>query len=196
MKIDLNAITPKQKLVISKGLCDYQYIMNNWEQDDADFRDVYYEFYLKARWAVMKKDGNRLPYFDKLQQISQDDNLMDILEELKEKMESGSYELSVGSKLLHTRNSAFPIYDSKVREYLMNNEGVEFWWNVSGTSRPPRTPKKEQIRHDWEMLCDWYREFLSSDRGRRWVEWFDDNFSTYKHISDVKKIDFIIFATN
>ena len=195
MKIELNKITPKQKLIISKGLCDYQYIMENWEKNDADFRDVYYEFYLKARWAKMNKEENKEPYFNKLQHISSEANLMDILDELKEEMASGSYELSIGSKLLHTRNSMFPIYDSKVREYLMNNEGVEFWWNVSGTSRPPRTPKKEQIRHDWEILCNWYQNFLTSERGKQWVEWFDINFSAYTHISNVKKIDFIIFAT-
>ena len=49
MKIDVNGITSRQKLVIAKGLCDYQYIMDNWKKDDVDFRDVYYEFYLKAR---------------------------------------------------------------------------------------------------------------------------------------------------
>lgn len=196
MTIDIDKITPRQKLVISKGLCDYQYIMENWAKDDADFRDVYYEFYLKARWASMNKEGNKLPYFSKLQQISPDDKLMDILDELKEEMESGSYELSIGSKLLHTRNDLSPIYDSKVRKYLMRAENVEFWWNASGTSRPSGTSKKEQIRHDWETLCNWYQNFLVSSRGKQWVQWFDVNFPAYKHISDVKKIDFIIFATN
>ena len=144
----------------------------------------------------MNKQENKFPYFHKLQQISPDDDFMKILDELKQEMISGSYELSIGSKLLHTRNDSFPIYDSKVREYLLNVENVEFWWNVRGTSMPKGTSKREQIKHDWETLCNWYKSFLASARGIQWINWFDENFPNHKDISDVKKIDFIIFATN
>lgn len=34
----------RQKLTIAKGLCDYQYIIGNWQTKDADFQAVYYEF--------------------------------------------------------------------------------------------------------------------------------------------------------
>ena len=91
---------------------------------------------MKARWAVMNKTGNSQPYFEKLQSISPDADLMSILEELKSEMEKGSYELSLGSKLLHIRNTASPIYDSKVREYLSKAEGVKFWWHVTGSHAP------------------------------------------------------------
>jgi hypothetical protein len=40
MKIELEKITPRQKLKIAKGLCDYQYIMDNWQVNDDDFQDV------------------------------------------------------------------------------------------------------------------------------------------------------------
>ena len=45
MRIDVERITPRQKLTIAKGLCEYEYIMENWKNDDTDFREVYYEFY-------------------------------------------------------------------------------------------------------------------------------------------------------
>lgn len=32
MSINVSKITPRQKLTIAKGLCDYQYIMDNWEK--------------------------------------------------------------------------------------------------------------------------------------------------------------------
>ena len=51
------------KSTIAKGLCEYEYIMENWKNDDTDFREVYYEFYLKARWAVMSNPNNNIPYF-------------------------------------------------------------------------------------------------------------------------------------
>ena len=98
--------------------------------------------------------------------------------------------------MLHTRNDALPIYDSKVRVYLSNAENVEFWWNRYGTSAPRGTSEREKLKHDWETLCNWYQEFLVSSRGKQWVDWFDRNFPNHKHISDVKKVDFIIFATN
>ena len=196
MYIDIDKITERQKLIIAKGLCDYQHIMENWQKNDADFQAVYYEFYMKARWAVMNKTGNSQPYFEKLQSISPDADLMVILEELKSEMEKGSYELSLGSKLLHTRNTASPIYDSKVREYLSKEEGVEFWWHVKGSQAPRGISEFAKIKHDWEKLCNWYAEFVPSERGRRWIEWFDTNFPAYRNISDIKKIDFIIFATN
>lgn len=198
MGIDVSRITPRQKLIIAKGLCDYQYIMDNWKANDADFQEVYYEFYLKARWAVMNRPGNKEPYFQKLQSISPEDSLIDILSDLKEEMEKQSYELSIGSKLLHTRNASSPIYDSKVREYLSKEENVDFWWQrankVSGA--PWGTSECEKIKHDWLALCKWYNVFLASSRGSQWIEWFDRNFPTYAHISNTKKVDFIIFATN
>lgn len=200
MSINIEMITPRQKLIIAKGLCDYQYIMDNWEKNDDDFRTVYYDFYLKARWAVMSKESNSQPYFRKLQTILPTDDLVDIVSDLKEEMERQSYELSLISKLLHTRNPSSPIYDSKVREYLSREENVEFWWQrktgMSGKSAPRGTAEIAKIEHDWLALCEWYKEFLQSSRGLQWIEWFDSNFPTYKHISSVKKVDFIIFAAN
>lgn len=67
-------------------------------KNDADFQVVYYEFYLKARWATMNNPNNKEPYFQKLQSISPEDSLIDILNDLKEEMASQSYELSLGSK--------------------------------------------------------------------------------------------------
>ena len=200
MSIDVNKITPRQKLIIAQGICEYQYIMDNWQENDKDFQDVFYEFYLKARWAVMNKPSNKIPYFQKLQSISPTDDLMDIICDLKSEMENKSYELSLGSKLLHTRNTSSPIYDSKVREYLSKEENVEFWWyrtkGMSGSSAPRGTSEFDKIKHDWQELCNWYSMFLSSPRGEEWIKWFDANFPTYTSISDVKKVDFIIFAVN
>lgn len=194
MKIDVYQITPRQKLAIAKGLCDYRYIMEYWKQNDSDFQKVFYDFYLKARWAIMNKTGNKEPYFKKLQEISPDDSLIDILKDLKLRMESDSYEFSIGSKLLHTRNPSMPIYDSKVRDYLSAEEKVSFLWYQSGTSRDKSA--LEKIEYDWKKLREWYDCFLNSEQGLEWLSWFDRCFPAYADISSVKKVDFIIFATN
>lgn len=61
MKIEVQKITSRQKLIIEKGLCDYRYIMKDWKKNDSDFQSVFYDFYLKARWAVMSKPENTAP---------------------------------------------------------------------------------------------------------------------------------------
>ncbi len=197
--MELSSITSLQKLTIAKGLCDYQFIMENWQTNSEDFKTVYYDFYLKARWTVMTKSSNSIPYFKKLQSISPTDDLMNIMIDLKEEMNQHDFEFSLSSKLLHTRNPSSPIYDSKVREYLSKEEDVEFWWarnkGMYGKPAPRGTSEYEKIKHDWISLCEWYDQFLLSNRCKEWIEWFDNNFPNYKTISSVKKIDFIIFAT-
>ena len=199
MAIHLQAITPVQKLTIAKGLCDYQFIMEYWHTNSEDFRNVYYNFYLKARWAVMSKRGNRDPYFQKLTSITPSNDLIEIIIDLKETMECHSLELSLASKLLHTVNPLSPIYDKKIREYLAHEENVEFWWQRSkkmyGQSAPRGTSELDKIKHDWTALNHWYQSFLTSPRGHEWIAWFDTNFPDHTAISDVKKIDFIIFST-
>ncbi len=199
MPIILNNITERQKLIIAKGLLDYQFIMQNWETNTKDFQDVYYEFYLKARWAVMKKPANSSSYFDLLQS-TQSTDLIDIIDKLKQRTAQKSYEFSLCSKLLHTIKPESPIYDSKVREYLSKNEQVELWWHrnkgMYGKPAPRGTSEIKKIEHDWELLCGWYEKFLASTVGKEWIEWFDNNFPLYNGISNYKKVDFIIFATN
>lgn len=194
MRIDIEKITDRQKLAIEKGLCDYRYIMNHWKENSDDFQEIFYGFYLKARWATMNKPGNRKPYFEKLQSAQPMDSLIDIIDDLHESMESHTYEFSLASKLLHTRNDTMPIYDKKVREYLSKCEGVRLWRQCVGA--PRGVSDREKILHDWMLLQEWYDRFLGSVKGEQWVVWFDESFPQHTNISDVKKVDFIIFATN
>ncbi|MBR5337762.1 MAG: hypothetical protein IK152_07240 [Lachnospiraceae bacterium] len=197
-RMDICCITPRQKLIIAKGLCDYQYIMENWQVNDKDFQEVYYEFYLKARWPVLSNATNKKVYFNKLQSVSLEEGFISILDSLYNEMENHSYEFSLTTKLLHTRDTSMPIYDSKVRDYLSKGEKVNLWWMIPNyVSHAPRgTSEYEKIKHDWEELCKWYISFMDTERCKTWIAWFDDNFPAYVKISNVKKIDFIIFATN
>ena len=197
MLLDLSLITNRQKLTIAKGLLDYQYIMNYWKTDcvnadttiQDDFRSVYYGFYLKARWAKMGNEEYQNEYFQLLHSSPQHD-LMTIIDIFKNK--SGDYEFSICSKLLHTINPTFPIYDSKVRIFLKNKVGLDFWYL---TGRKASKTTEEKIKNDWTLLCTWYRDFIKTTEGKDWIAWFDVNFPGFQSISDVKKIDFIIFAT-
>lgn len=191
MAIILDRITEREKLIIAKGLLDYQFIMDNWKRNTKDFQDVYYEFYLKARWAIMKNSQNSDAYFDVLGSIGSNAEIMNVIEALRSKLGSDQYEFSICSKLLHTVNPNSPIYDSKVRKYLSKEEKVKLCFHTN-----KNIDKKEKIEKDWQAICNWYKNFLGSERGKEWIAWFDENFPSYSSISDYKKIDFIIFATN
>ena len=39
-----------------------------------------------------------------------------------------------------------------------------------------------------------YDAFIKTKTAADWIKWFDSNFPTYVSISDIKKIDFIIFT--
>lgn len=192
MKINLNYITPFEKLTIQKGLCDYEYIMNHWQENDDDFQRVYYNFYLSARWVKMGKKNIKDFYFSKLQSISADDDLISIIDDFAKNSTDECLEFSIISKMLHTRNNNSPIYDSKIRNYLSECENQQFYWQRKGA--PRGMTQHEKIEHDWTLLKKWYSDFLESDRGKQWIEWFDVTFPAYSHISSVKKVDFIIFA--
>lgn len=151
MAIDLNKVTSKQKLIIEKGLLDYVYIMKYWKDNDIDFQKIYYDFYLKARWKVMSKPENQYIYFKKLQDLNPNESLLDVLFYLREHMDSKSFEFSIATKLLHTRNDHMPIYDSKIRNYLIRQENVRLWWLTSFKNSGDKA-KLAQIEHDWDLL--------------------------------------------
>lgn len=197
--VDLEDITELQKLKIEKGLCDYRYIMNNWKKNDADFQKVYYDFYLKSRWALTKNAYFKKKYFCLLSNIPSDTNVVELVRVFHEDKRIGSYELSIISKMVHTVNPYSPIYDSAVREFLVKKCHLNLWWQTSNIhgDRPKGISNIKKIEHDWNIICEWYERFLNSSESERWLKWFDENFPTYKDdISKVKKIDFIIYATN
>ena len=191
-RINITKISGKQILTIEKGLLDYDFIMKNWKSNSSDFQEVYYEFYLKAEFATFGNLYNRIVYFNRLKAMKPTDTLFDIMADLNKIKKHN--EFSVSTKLLHTFNPANPIYDSKIREYLSKDEHVDLWWNLSKTGAPRSTPKIDKIKHDWVVLNDWYNSFLKSTDGKKWIAWFNGQFPKYTSISDVKKIDFIIFA--
>ena len=144
----------------------------------------------------MKLPGNRIPFFEKLFHCKKEQDLIDLVIYLHDNLALADYEFSFATKLLHTVNPDSPIYDSKVYKYLKKEERVDFW-NIQAIRRDARgreIDKIEKIAHNWDRLTLWYSYFLASKRGEKWIKWFDKNFPSYAHISNVKKIDFIIFS--
>ena len=190
--IVLAKITDKQKLTIKNGINIYLYLKDHYDPMDDDFRDVFTDFYLSTQ-GVMYKPENRDPYFKEMRSCKSNANLIKLVVRLYNNLAVGKYEFSFATKLLHMKNNNSPIFDSKVRDYLKKEHNVKF--NYYKKNDPN---KLEKMKKDWDLLVNWYRNFLSKPVARSWISWFDKTFGTVaaKNISDVKKIDFIIFACN
>ena len=195
--INLGNVSKKQKMEMQIGLLQYDYIQTRFTSgvDDEDFRDVFTNFYLSSQ-GRMRLPENRNPFFEKMFDCDSNQDLIQLVEYLYDHLAVDMYEFSFATKLLHTVNTQSPIYDSKVFKYLKKEERVDFWdIQVPKKDRyGNEVSKLEKISHNWEMLNDWYSSFLPSARGISWINWFDANFPLYAHISNIKKIDFIIFS--
>ena len=195
--INLNEISDRQIMEMKIGLLQYDYIQTKFSRhmDNEDFRDVFTNFYLSSQ-GRMRLPENRKPFFEIMFNCDSNIDLIELVNYLYEVLPIDMYEFSFATKLLHTVNNQSPIYDSKVFKYLKKEEQVDFW-DIQGAKKDRygnEISKIEKIKNNWDRLNDWYRIFLPSSRGRSWIDWFDSNFPTYAHISDVKKIDFIIFS--
>jgi hypothetical protein len=51
----------------------------------------------------------------------------------------------------------------------------------------------EQAKAAYEHILIWYKQFLGSTDGKLVVSVFDRNVSEYTKITDVKKVDFVLW---
>ena len=191
-KIKVNEITEKNKKKIYDELVKYKFIMNSKGTIDENFKDAFNDFYLKCE-KEMKNSKNKDVFFNKLKgcledESINDESLIDIVIYLKENMLINKLEFSFSTKLLHTVDDNYPIYDKHVAEYLKNNENVDLYFNFKNPN------KIDYVIHDWKLLLEWYRKFLITDEAKEWINWFDKEFPSFSYISKVKKIDFIIYV--
>lgn len=181
-KINLQKITERQKLIISKGLLDYLYIKKYWKTYSEDFQKVYFDFYLKGAAISNKKDI----YFEIFKKINKDVSMEQLLNILLKKM--GKVHLSISSKMLHTFNNNLPIYDSVVSGYLKSN------YDLSIKSASQKKDRMKNALQNWESLNEWYTSLKYEADRNEIIEWFDLNYPNESKISNVKKIDFVIWA--
>ena len=94
-------------------------------------------------------------------------------------------ECSFASKLLHSINPNYPIWDSRVRSALLIPEADVSW------------PMEDRINYSIQMydeLTVKVHSFIDSIEGQHCIEAFDKKFPGYKNISNVKKIDYFLFT--
>ena len=164
---------------VETGIAKYNWIMRRVHDADvsadAEFQKFYNGFYrmrqrsadfYKTYYAFLERNKNNL-----------DLTFEEILSYLYE--ETDSIHASFSSKLLATINPNMPIWD----KFVLQNLGL----------RTPYYYEKDRISKTvllYQRICDWYE----SEEAKEKLHVFNELFPNVD-ISDVKKIDFILWAT-
>ncbi|MGZ3881750.1 MAG: hypothetical protein ACXVBF_10450 [Flavisolibacter sp.] len=96
----------------------------------------------------------------------------------------GRYEPSFSSKLVATVDPFKPVWD----EHILNNTGHTAPSYQSNT-------KFSDAKAAYSSIEGWYMEFLKSDTGKLCVNTFNEKVEQYFEITDLKKVDFILWQT-
>ncbi len=182
----MGKINPEQviqrRLVSSMGLDSYGEIMNCVRKTDVSsdlaFQRMFNGFYRVRRNAVWRDGYYRL--FELVKQ-SGDYEFGYILDEIFQM--TGNVEASFASKMLATLNPQMPIWD----KYVMQNLGLE-----APAQHDPNRMANTKARY--AEIVNWYKIFLRTDNAKECLKQFDQVFPEYKWVSDVKKIDFFLWA--
>jgi len=163
----------------------YKNIMNSVNKidvsKDAEFKRLFNGFY-KVRHP--KKE-----WYDKYYQLMQEQkdkkrSYKEVLEKLLEEP-GGRIEVSFASKLMATIDSKKPIWD----QYVLENLGLKKEWDNT-----PKDKKIEKAVEIYNRIERYYNKFLNSKEGKNFIKKFNECFHDYTDISDMKKLDFIIWG--
>jgi len=94
----------------------------------------------------------------------------------------GRYEPSFSSKLVATIHPDLPIWD----KYVLENCNIT----------PPSYSSKHKLSQAvliYQNLVKWYAEFISSEEAKKMITVFKNEVRDHDKISDLKKIDFILW---
>lgn len=143
---------------------------------DNNFQRLYNGFYrLRQRTPEFYSD-----YYDFMEKSkNQDICFEEVVYHFNNKFHR--IEASFSSKLAATINPNLPIWDSVVMKNL-------------ALKKPPNAHKdrlKETVEI-YKKICTWYKDFLVTHDARTMVSMFNEKYP-YAQITDVKKIDFILW---
>lgn len=180
MKFDVNKIL-QERLAASMGLDKYRYIMNLLHDTDVssdiDFQRMFNGFYL-----IRRNETWRRIYYDYFEKVKKGNpTFEDILLHMFQC--TGNIEPSFSSKMLASIFPDKPIWD----RYVVHNLKMK----LDGKTKQDKLKNAINLYSEMEK---WYEDFLQSDRGKECIESFDKALPDYKKISNVKKIDSILWS--
>ncbi len=180
MKIDANKLI-EEAPAIRRGLNKYDIIMNRVNvvnvSKDADFQRQFNGFYRIRRNAEWRKI-----YYDLFETAKAGPvTFSEIITTLFEK--TGNIEASFSSKMLATLHPDKPIWD----QYVLHNLNLQ----LTGKNKQERLKNAVTLHFGIEK---WYGEFLSTDDAKECIAIFDRALPMYAWLSNVKKIDFLLWS--
>ena len=98
-------------------------------------------------------------------------------------VETGNVEASFSSKMLAMIDPEKPIWD----QYVLQNLGLE----LKGKTPPEKVRNAVAV---YQQIQEWYAGYLKSDQAKGNIAEFNRVLPDYAWISDVKKIDYLLWS--
>jgi hypothetical protein len=177
MITDVTAAINKAKPGIKKYLALMDQVGKVDVSTDAEFQRAYNGFYRVQRrsadwystyYTLMEELKGSKPTFDVV---------LDRVHELL-----GRYEPSFTSKLVATLRTDKPVWD----QHVLKNIGKKAPGYQSKT-------KVDDAKLRYAEIENWYKTFLVSEKGVNWIKQFNDLIPEHGKLSDLKKVDFILW---
>lgn len=180
MDFDVNKVF-QDRLAESMGLDKYQYIIRQVKRTDvsidADFQRTFNGFYI-----VRRNEAWRKIYYGLFERVKTEKTSFEsILRYMF--AQTGNIEPSFSSKMLATIFTDKPIWD----HYVVQNLNLEL---VGKTKQE----KLENAIVLYRNIEKWYEQFLKTEKAKECITAFDTVLPDYKGISEIKKIDSILWS--
>ena len=166
-----------------KGIGQYLEIMYSFHSTDVS-TDREFQRKFNAFYRVRQRPANWYKTYYSFMQLQKgkDPSFSTVLRYLHSEL--GRYEPSFSSKFVATHNSDLPIWDA----FVLKNAGI----------KPPYYSDSRKLfkaEKKYKEIESWYEQYLTSDSGNLIIEIFDELVPEHNRISNLKKIDFVLWQT-
>ncbi len=180
VKFDVNKVL-QDRLASSMGLDKYKKIVeivNTVDvSENADFQRLFNGFYLVRRNAEWREI-----FYDLFEAVKgKNPTFAEIITHLYKK--TGNIEASFSSKMLATICHDKPIWD----RYVVQNLQLK----LEGDTKEEKLANAIKLYSDIE---EWYEEFLQTEQAKECIAGFDAALPEYAWLSDIKKVDSILWS--
>ena len=177
---DVNKVF-QERLAESLGLNKYQFVLEQCKNTDVS-KDKEYQRIFNGFYIVRRNEAWRECFYDYFESIKNGTpSFAEIIMHLY--IHTGNIEPSFSSKMLATISPQKPIWD----RYVVQNLDIQ----LTGTTKDEKLENAIILYNDMEK---WYEDFLQTSKGRECIDTFDRVLPDYKWISNIKKIDSILWS--
>lgn len=171
----------QDRLASSLGLDKYRFIMEQVKNTDVS-KNISFQRAFNGFYIVRRNEDWRGIYYEYFEWVKNSTpTFASILTYLYQR--TGNIEPSFASKMLATIFPEKPIWD----RYVVQNLNME----LVGATKEERLENAIVLYSEIEK---WYADFLRTEKAKECIEVFDRMLPDYKDISNIKKIDSILWS--